>query len=650
MSIECEQLYVSPWFDELISNLINIPLSDNTIKVDTYIGYGKKDHNDKYCSFHKFTTPKNEFNFTDLPEIDVDKQKLKLEKMLAKAIQTLETKNQINDDEKKLKTQIKSLTTKYKKKESNIKMVTKCKQYRFFPTNNQKKILHKWFENCKKVYDFCVNKYKTDPSLFCKKYTEIKIGIFTEMFGDSDKGTPYDILTDEVRIFCSNLKSCKTNLENGHIAEFSFGEKKTKLGQCIFIPKTAVKQGSIYVTHLGKMKGLEKLDVSKITNDCRIIYSTVNDKYTLLTPINVRIKDKLTREPVIAIDPGEKNFVSFYGLNEYGQIGIDLREKILKLQEKANKFQKILVKKANKKGKIMRNRSLMKIQKKINRANKKIRDIVNDLHRKAALFLCKNYDRILIPEFKTQNMISAEKFGCAKKKVKETFEKQGKEEGIVELKKYKKRKRMNKKVKYVLNKLSHYRFRQHLINKCNEYGCDLKVITEEFTSKTCTNCGKQSNKYVKREKECESCGYKIDRDINGSRNILVKNIKEVLANTEKTEKIIPNTKKVDANSETTKKVILNIEKTKNVIMKTKIQKDSGVEDKKELKQKKTGQGKIIVKGKKAKDSDLSTINKSTKNVQKGETVKKQGKTIVVKGKKSSKAIVSEASVMPKNLL
>ena len=36
--------------------------------------------------------------------------------------------------------------------------------------------------------------------------------------------------------------------------------------------------------------------------------------------------------------------------------------------------------------------------------------------------------------------------------------------------------------------------------------------------------GKISKKYNYWEKSCE-CGYKIDRDINGSRNILMKNIK-----------------------------------------------------------------------------------------------------------------------------
>ena len=45
------------------------------------------------------------------------------------------------------------------------------------------------------------------------------------------------------------------------------------------------------------------------------------------------------------------------------------------------------------------------IKKAIRRYYKKIKNIVKELHNKTALFLCKNYDIILIPIFKTSEMI-----------------------------------------------------------------------------------------------------------------------------------------------------------------------------------------------------------------------------------------------------
>ena len=96
-----------------------------------------------------------------------------------------------------------------------------------------------------------------------------------------------------------------------------------------------------------------------------------------------------------------------------------------------------------------------------------------------------------------------------------------------ELKRITKWKRLSGRVKFVLNMLSHYTFRQHLIHKANEYGCQINVVTEEYTSETCTNCGQLSDSYSNRVKTCEYCNYKINRDYGGSRNILIKNYKDV---------------------------------------------------------------------------------------------------------------------------
>jgi hypothetical protein len=54
------------------------------------------------------------------------------------------------------------------------------------------------------------------------------------------------------------------------------------------------------------MKGLEKLKINEITNDCRLIYNKIKKRYTLLVPVNVDIKNITKREPVVAMDPGDK--------------------------------------------------------------------------------------------------------------------------------------------------------------------------------------------------------------------------------------------------------------------------------------------------------------------------------------------------------
>jgi len=82
-------------------------------------------------------------------------------------------------------------------------------------------------------------------------------------------------------------------------------------------------------------------------------------------------------------------------------------------------------------------------------------------------------------------------------------------------------------VKFVLSMQSHYRFKEYLKAKAKRYRTKVYDVNESYTSQMCTKCGLLSKKYDKnREKQC-TCGYKIDRDINGSRNILLKCIKEL---------------------------------------------------------------------------------------------------------------------------
>jgi transposase len=121
--------------------------------------------------------------------------------------------------------------------------------------------------------------------------------------------------------------------------------------------------------------------------------------------------------------------------------------------------------------------------------------------------MVKNYKKILMPVFGVQNMV---------KKNKNNFKSK---------KELNKNNRLNKRVKFVLSMLSFYKFRQHLHNKGMEYGCEIKDVTEEETSQCCGRCGVLSNEYKNRIKNCRNCGLNIHRDINGSRNILIKNWK-----------------------------------------------------------------------------------------------------------------------------
>ena len=76
-----------------------------------------------------------------------------------------------------------------------------------------------------------------------------------------------------------------------------------------------------------------------------------------------------------------------------------------------------------------------------------------------------------------------------------------------------------------MNMFSFYKFKEKLKYKCSVYGKKLYIVDESFTSKTCGSCGSMNDMKGKEVYKCKSCGLEVDRDINGSRNILLKHIK-----------------------------------------------------------------------------------------------------------------------------
>ena len=76
---------------------------------------------------------------------------------------------------------------------------------------------------------------------------------------------------------------------------------------------------------------------------------------------------------------------------------------------------------------------------------------------------------------------------------------------------------------------SWYLFREMLEYKCKWYGKQLIVVSPDYTSQICSNCGYHSGKKPLeiREWTCPKCGANHDRDINASINILNRGLKEL---------------------------------------------------------------------------------------------------------------------------
>ena len=128
------------------------------------------------------------------------------------------------------------------------------------------------------------------------------------------------------------------------------------------------------------------------------------------------------------------------------------------------------------------------------RIRQKIRNLVDEVHKKLTKWLVSNYEMILLPQFETSQMVTRAK------------------------------RRIGSKTARQMLTWSHYRFQQRLLNKTREYrGSQVIVCDEAYTSKTCGHCGKLHEKLGGNKTfKCPYCDIRMDRDMNGARNILLR--------------------------------------------------------------------------------------------------------------------------------
>lgn len=124
-----------------------------------------------------------------------------------------------------------------------------------------------------------------------------------------------------------------------------------------------------------------------------------------------------------------------------------------------------------------------------------VRNSINDVHKNFANFLCQNYKVVLVPTYETSNMVDNTNAN----------------------------RKLHSKVVRRMMVWSHYRFKQHLLQRARVTGTLIVEVEEYYTSQTCGMCGTLNKKEMEeRTFECEHCGLKLDRDMNGSRNILLR--------------------------------------------------------------------------------------------------------------------------------
>jgi putative transposase len=298
----------------------------------------------------------------------------------------------------------------------------------------------------------------------------------SEFYGD----VPYLVKAGAVLDYVDAQKAAvRKYKQTGEISEVHYRSRKKPTQSCVIKPESVTMQG-IYATISGKLKTSEPLHT-----DGEAIMKRENGKYFLYTTIKNTEKVICENQArIVAIDPGVRTFATFYAGDVCGKIGEADFTRITRLCLGLDKL-------ISRKAKSRNHRERRSLDKAIQRHRARIQNLVGELHRKTSLFLVKNFDIILLPAFETKQM-------------SERME----------------RKITKKSVRSMLT-FSHYRFKQYLRHKADEYGKQVVEANEAYTTKTASWTG-ETFENLNSKRFIRSQGVTVDRDINGARGIMLR--------------------------------------------------------------------------------------------------------------------------------
>jgi len=379
------------------------------------------------------------------------------------------------------------------------------------PTEEQKKILLGWLGTCRWIYNQAVDSKIKNVNELSKKLANnsnyedvVENGMIIPNKNNWVLNTPMALRQQAIRDFDKAKKINIQNMKNGLITHFKMKHraKKDKQQSLVLLGREykKVEDGFTFyptffkqakVSHIIKARGElpEKLD-----HDSRIVRTRLGEwylKYTT-TVLETDILDDDNQVPskrICSLDPGLRTFQTIYDLNgAVIEIGAQDRTKIFRLCLSADD----LISRRTK----VKGRKRYTYRKAYLRIFRKIRRLVDELHNKLVRFLVLNYNIIYLPSFDSSQMLN------------------------------KSTRKINSKSARMMTSWSHYKFKTKLLYKASLVShCKVIICDESYTSKTCTSCGQLNDKLgASKVFKCGSCGMEMDRDFNGARNILIKNL------------------------------------------------------------------------------------------------------------------------------
>ena len=368
----------------------------------------------------------------------------------------------------------------------------KTRKIRIYPTKEQKTILRKWFGVQRLVYNQAIQHYN-DKEFDVRNWMKLCPIVLSELDMDYVKEVPHYIKKIAVKdAYTSWSTNCKKAKKSGKPFSLKFKSRKDKVQSC-GITKTSVSTLGLYHTKSGRMKFSETdWFANSEISDCRLIYD--HCRWFLSIPKKITTQQTFeTQGGAVAVDPGIRNFGTYFSTDgRFGWVGQRVFERILKLNLRIDKIKSIIAKTEDKLYKF-------RLKRVLDRLYHKIRDLVDELHWKFMNFLTKEFSVVIFPPFNVSDMV----------------------------------KKLGRKIRKVVVRsmmaLRFYEFKERLKNKCKERNVLFIEQNEAWTSKTNSFNGEVMTNLGGRE-FFNYQGLRINRDVNGSRNILLRAMRDSSAN------------------------------------------------------------------------------------------------------------------------
>ena len=377
----------------------------------------------------------------------------------------------------------------------SVDTVTLSRKIPLSLNREQKKTLRFWAAGKRAAYNATL-KYLQRHKGKTPYWTNIKAKILKQL-PNCYKKVPYQIKGDAVREAWQAVTNAKIKgKQTGERQNLRFQSRRMPT-QSLFIPSAAIHKNGIYPRLLGDLEYAEGLPANFYKKRAKGVpkpIDEIQDSHLLFQDgswyLCVTYKE-ITHSPptgamrVIAIDPGVRDFLTYFSETGFGWLG---RQAINRIHRLCVYLDRLLSRIAT--CTIRRKKRTMR--RAANQIRKRIRGLVKELHCKLVHFLVSNFDVILLPSFDTSQMVLRRQRNIRKKSVRQMMT------------------------------LSHYKFKHRLLEKAKQLGKHVIIVNEAYTSKTVSWTGEEKKNLGGCKIITAKDGTSMHRDLNGARGILVR--------------------------------------------------------------------------------------------------------------------------------